>query len=70
MSQNSDILEYMKEFGGITPMAALKRFGCMRLAARIKELRDMGNTINTGQLHLPNGKTVAIYNLVKVRKAK
>ena len=38
-SQNRKVLGWMKEHGSITPQDALT-FGCMRLAARIKDLRD------------------------------
>lgn len=38
-SQNCKVLRWMKERGSITPQDALT-FGCMRLAARIKDLRD------------------------------
>jgi hypothetical protein len=40
-TQNSKILRYIEEHGSITPMEAM-HFGCMRLAARIKELKAAG----------------------------
>ena len=43
-TQNSMILRYLEEHGSITPRDAMK-FGCMRLAARIKELRAAGHGI-------------------------
>jgi len=39
MSQKTQILEHLKEHGSITPLEALRLFGCFRLAARIHELR-------------------------------
>lgn len=40
MSQNTDILRHLKTRArGLTQLEALRRFGCMRLAARIDELR-------------------------------
>lgn len=39
------ILGYMRQFGSITPMDALQDIGCMRLAARIADLRDQGYSI-------------------------
>lgn len=42
MTQNQKILRYMKQYGSITPLEALQEFGCMRLAARISDLRRMG----------------------------
>lgn len=46
-SQNQKILKHMKEHGQITPMDALKQFGCMRLAARVKDLRNKGYNIES-----------------------
>ena len=45
MKQTEQILDYMKSYGGITPMDALKDIGCMRLAARIADLRRDGHRI-------------------------
>ena len=47
MSQRIKILDFMKKYGSITPNEAKEAFGCMRLAARIGELRDMGYAIGT-----------------------
>ena len=47
-SQNGRILKYLdKHKEGITPMDALKYFGCFRLSARIHDLRDKGYEIKT-----------------------
>lgn len=47
-SQNKKILRYLKTHKrGITPMDALRLFGCFRLSARIKDLRESGNNIYT-----------------------
>jgi hypothetical protein len=54
----------MRNHGSITPMVALKRFGCFRLAARIKELRDDGNLINSA-IVTRRGKRYAAYSLVE-----
>lgn len=45
MKQTEQILDYMKNYDGITPMDALKDIGCMRLAARIADLRRDGHRI-------------------------
>lgn len=42
MSQTERILQYMKENDGITQAEAIQEFGCMRLAARIADLRKEG----------------------------
>ncbi len=46
----------------ITPLQALKKWGCMRLAARIAELRARGMDIKTKSI-TQNGKTYAQYSL-------
>jgi hypothetical protein len=45
MTQRKKTLLYMIRFGEITPLDALRDFGCMRLAARIAELRREGHRI-------------------------
>ena len=45
MTQKAEILAWLKR-KPITPMDAMS-FGCYRLAARIKELRDQGCPIET-----------------------
>ena len=70
-SQNKQILQYMKEVGPITPLIALSLFGCMRLSARIKDLRDRGHIIRTRMIEVETahgGKaTVAEYSYVGER---
>lgn len=46
-SQCSRILAYLEQGNSLTPMEALKRFGTMRLGARVKDLRDLGHPIAT-----------------------
>lgn len=62
MSQCNDILAHLKR-GPISAIEALNSYGCFRLAARIKDLREQGYDIETRDLDLPNGKTVAQYHL-------
>ena len=45
MNQCEQILAYIQEHGSITPMEALNYCGCMRLSARIHDLRNMGHDI-------------------------
>ena len=63
MSQSTEILRYMKR-NSITPVEALSNIGCFRLAARIKNLRDMGHNIRTSMV-CQNGKRFARYTLQK-----
>ena len=46
-TQNERILDYIREYGGITQIEALKELGVMRLASRISDLRRRGYTINS-----------------------
>lgn len=45
--QTQKILAYMERFGSITPLDALREFGCMRLGARIWDLKHDGVAIRT-----------------------
>lgn len=47
MTQCDRVLEYLKRFGSITQLEAIRDLGCMRLAARIADLRDQGYGIGT-----------------------
>jgi hypothetical protein len=68
MSQTNEILAYMSK-KPITPIEALKKFGCLRLAARINDLRDAGHFINT-ELVKKNGKKFARYSLIKEKSCQ
>lgn len=63
-SQKSEILAYLKSGHSLTPMDALRQFGCFRLAARIKELRDEGHAIDM-TLEDDGQKHYARYSLVR-----
>ncbi len=63
-SQNEQILTYLSKGKGITPIEALNKFGCFRLAARISDLRSQGHTIWTSNV-TKDGKTFANYLLNK-----
>ena len=47
MTQSEMILRYMHENGSITPLDAMREFGCMRLCARIYDLKQAGTRIIT-----------------------
>lgn len=47
MTQSEMILRYMHENGSITPWEAMREFGCMRLGARIWDLKKAGYAILT-----------------------
>jgi len=63
-TQNEQILGYLSKGKGLTPIEALNKFGCLRLAARIADLRKSGHLIFTDSI-TKNGKTFASYKLVK-----
>lgn len=60
MSQNQMILNHLKKFGSITPLDAIELYRCLRLSARIADLRAKGAKIITQQEKSKNrfGKTV------------
>jgi hypothetical protein len=60
MTQSDMILRYMHENGSITPLDAMREFGCMRLGARIYDLKQAGTRIITESQTEKNryGKTV------------
>jgi hypothetical protein len=62
MTQAQRILIYLKTGKSLTPLEALKKFGCFRLAARIADLRNQGHTIWTNYITKDN-KTFAAYKL-------
>lgn len=47
MTQNERILRHLQDFGSITALDALKDYGCMRLGARIWDLKRDGHDIRT-----------------------
>jgi hypothetical protein len=66
MSQNDKILTHLRKAKskGITPIEALADYGCFRLAARIRDLRDDGHNIITKTVERRN-KKFAKYVLIK-----
>lgn len=44
-TQCDKVLEYMRRYGSITQLEALRDIGCMRLASRISDLRQQGHAI-------------------------
>jgi len=61
MSQYSQILTHLKKHGSIDPMKALHRYGCYRLAARIQEMRQRGQNIETVMIKFGEGRQHAEY---------
>ena len=63
MSQNQKIANYLNKKKAITPIQALKMFGCFRLAARISDLRNNGMNIKTKIISTKNGANIASYSI-------
>lgn len=64
MSKCDRIRSWLRSGRAITPVEALNRFGCMRLAARIHELRQQGLPIITERV-TRNGAHVARYRMAR-----
>ena len=54
MSQKDMVLDYIREFGSITPIDAFRDLGVTRLAAKIFELKKDGHDIHTEREHGKN----------------
>jgi hypothetical protein len=62
-SQNKQILAHLQRGDALTPIEALTKYNCFRLASRIHELRTDGHDIMTIKEKLPSGKYIARYSL-------
>ena len=60
-TQANRILRYLEAGNRLTALEALERFQCLRLAARIHELRDAGWQIEERTVETRSGKRVAEY---------
>ena len=58
------ILEALKAGERITPLNALRRFGCFRLATRIFEMKRAGYEIECSRIS-ENGKSYGCYSMRK-----
>lgn len=47
VKQTERVLQYLRDYGSITQLDALREFGCMRLGARIYDLKRQGHDIRT-----------------------
>jgi hypothetical protein len=62
ISQNELIRAHLEQGNAITPIEALSRFGCLRLGARIHNLKASGMTIYSRIVRGENGKHFAEYS--------
>ena len=67
MTQCERVLQYMRDFGSITPLDAMRDLAVMRLASRISDLRKMGYSIKkesrTEKNRYGKSTTFAVYSL-------
>jgi hypothetical protein len=62
MSQTTDILRHLTKGRTLTPLEALSKFKCFRLAARVEELRKRGHPIDSEIVRV-RGARVARYRM-------
>ena len=60
-SQNARILNWLKSGKTLTAISALKEFHCLRLAARICDLREAGHPIEKVMVKTKKGVYIARY---------
>ena len=63
-TQSAQILKALKNGDRLTHLDAEKRFNCLRLGARIYDLKQQGRKIERRMIVVPSGKCVAEYRLV------
>ncbi len=68
MTQNEAILNYLQSGGSLTGLESVNEFGCMRLAARIADLRADGHNISDCWVEKPNGKRFKRYFLKETQQ--
>lgn len=61
-SQTKQILEYMKQGNKITPLEALRKFGCFRLTSRIWDIERLtGVRIKRERIKVQNAEGKQVY---------
>ena len=66
-SQNMAILSHLKSGKTVTSLEALNLFGCLRLGARISELRSLRWPINTDMINVGK-KRIAKYSITAAKE--
>lgn len=69
-SQRLSIQRHLAKGRSLTPLEALKRFGCMRLGARMWDLKREGWPVRKCMVRVGNGKRVASYRFERRRVRK
>lgn len=65
-TQRAQILSALLRGERLTHLDAEKRFNCLRLGARIYELKKQGHDIRAEMIKVPSGKRLAEYRLILV----
>lgn len=60
-SQNAQIHQYLNQGKTLTSLEALRLFGCLRLSARIYDIRDKGFKIKVRTITTLTNKHIAQY---------
>lgn len=63
-TQKALILKALQQGDRLTHLDAEKRFNCLRLGARIYDLKQQGHKIERRMIVVPSSKCVAEYRLV------
>jgi len=56
MNQATEIIEYIRDHGSITPKQAVEELGCYRLSARIYDIRSFGINVQKDMIEVKNRK--------------
>ena len=62
MTQANIIVHHLKQYGSIPPLEALTRYGIMRLASRVNDLRNDGFPI-VSDMKVHDGRRYASYSM-------
>jgi hypothetical protein len=62
-TQTQQVTAYLRRFGKIDPLTALREFRCLRLASRILEIRKAGLDVKTTIRKAKGGARYAVYSL-------
>lgn len=63
MKSQNKLLGILMRKQWVSPADALAYAGCMRLAARVRDLRDQGETVDTRWAEAANGKRWKEYRI-------
>lgn len=65
LSQRDRILKWLLSGKTITTIQAITKFGCTRLSARIREIKDMGHVIDGDMVPTKLGTAVKKYRIIQ-----